>query len=342
MRLEARIKMGYYPTPLSVIDRIKTFISSGSAQKVSLFDPCCGEGLALARLAEGFDAKIETYGVELDQHRADEATTRLDHILHCGIEETRISHRCFSLMMLNPPYDWEDVNRRNTEDLPSERKEKVFLQNTVKYLRPGGLLIYIVPQKRLSKSVARILAYRFERFSIYRFPDGEYERFEQMVLLAVKKTNAEMDDKTCRELTSIPRRSLNVMNLSDEPVYQLPPSVEVKSFLSTRIDPAELEREVRDSPVWKRFKESTRKDQWKMERPPLPLHTGHLGLLLASGLLDGVIGNDEDKHVVRGKVEKVTTTFEQVKDDCLEQRELESFRVSIKILKKNGEIMSLV
>jgi hypothetical protein len=122
----------------------------------------------------------------------------------------------------------------------------------------------------------------------------------------------------------------------------LPPSVAIKSFLSTRIDPAVLEREVKDSPVWKRLKESTRKDQWKMERPPLPLHTGHLGLLLASGLLDGVIGQGEDRHVVRGKVEKVKTTFEQAKEDCLEERELESFRVSIKILRKDGEIMSLV
>jgi predicted RNA methylase len=103
MRLEARIKMGYYPTPLPVVDRIRSFIKAN--ERITILDPCRGEGLALERLVEGLEA--DTYGVELDKHRAEEARTRLKHVLRCGIEEARISHGCFSLMLLNPPYDWE-------------------------------------------------------------------------------------------------------------------------------------------------------------------------------------------------------------------------------------------
>ncbi len=49
MRLEAKIKMGYYPTPLSVVDRIRLFLEFPE-NDVSLFDPCCGEGFALKNL----------------------------------------------------------------------------------------------------------------------------------------------------------------------------------------------------------------------------------------------------------------------------------------------------
>jgi len=79
-----------------------------------------------------------------------------------------------------------------------------------------------------------------------------------------------------------------------------------------------------------------------VERPPLPLHTGHLGLLLASGCLDGVVGEGEDKHIVRGKVEKVSHKQDEYKGDMLIEKEIESHRVSVKILKKDGEIITLM
>ena len=76
MRIEARIKMGYYPTPLSVVERIRSFLRFPH-DHVSLFDPCCGEGLALKNLAK--DAKVTTYGIELDESRAEQVKINLDH-----------------------------------------------------------------------------------------------------------------------------------------------------------------------------------------------------------------------------------------------------------------------
>ncbi|MBW1947845.1 MAG: SAM-dependent methyltransferase, partial [Deltaproteobacteria bacterium] len=77
-------------------------------------------------------------------------------------------------------------------------------------------------------------------------------------------------------------------------------------------------------------------------RPLLPLHTGHLGLMLASGYLDGVVGEGQDRHIVRGKVEKITHREQEYKGDILLEKEKESYRVSIKVLKKNGEIITLM
>jgi hypothetical protein len=122
-------------------------------------------------------------------------------------------------------------------------------------------------------------------FLIYRFQDGEYEAFRQIVVFAVKKKEPEMDEKMYEELASIPSTELQELPFAEEPSYCLPRARAVKLFRSMRVDIEMLENEVKDSPLWNRFKELTRFEQGEMERPPLPLHTGHLGLLLASGLL---------------------------------------------------------
>src|SRR5574341_1493283 len=119
MRLEAEIKMGYYPTPLSVVERIRTFIRFPD-DNVNLLDPCCGDGSGLKNLKG--DAKATTYGIELDQNRANKAKKNLDHVLKGSYEEARISHNAFSCLYLNPPYDWG----ARSEGQPGERKEKTF------------------------------------------------------------------------------------------------------------------------------------------------------------------------------------------------------------------------
>ena len=332
MRLEARVKMGYYPTPIPVVERIKTFIRF--TDDSTIFDPCCGEGNALAKLTQETGAR--TYGIEIDGHRAEEAKAKLDYVLKCGYEQTRISNGAFSCLFLNPPYDWE------TEDEGNERKEKVFLKETMKYLKPKGLLVYIIPQSRLDKSIAKILAYRFENFLTYKFQDEEYEAFKQIVLFAVKKKQNNIDEEALSKLIQVPTIELKELPSREEPVYELPSSKEIALFKSTIIDEKELVKEVAESPLWGKFKELARVEKQKLENPPLPLHTGHLGLLLANGCLDGIVGEGEDRHIVKGKVEKVVNKYTELKGEVVEERELEQYKVSIKILKQDGEIITLL
>lgn len=336
-RLASRVKMLYYPTPLSVVERIRTFIEFPEYE-VTILDPCAGEGLALGKLCEG--TKAVAYGVELDEYRAQEAKKRLTHVLHCGIEEAKVSNNVFSSLFLNPPYDFE--TQTEDEVNSSERKEKIFLKDTAKYLQPEGLLIYIIPQHQLTKNIAKILSYRFENFQIYRFHDPEYERFKQIVLFAVKKKGNSLNEKVYEKLSQIVHAELQELPLKESPPYKLPKGKPITLFKSTKIDPEILEKEVKNSPLWRKFKEMTRVEESKIERPPLPLHTGHISLLLANGMLDGVIGEGEERHIVRGKVEKVVTKYEEAQDKYVEERELESFRVSIKILKQDGEIITLM
>ncbi len=68
MRHEARVKLGYYPRPLSVVKRVRSFLNFPESN-VNVLDPCCGEGLGLKNLAEG--ANAITYGIELDGYRTE-------------------------------------------------------------------------------------------------------------------------------------------------------------------------------------------------------------------------------------------------------------------------------
>jgi hypothetical protein len=202
MRLEARIKMGYYPTPLSVIDRVRYSLTF-PADNVNFLDPCCGEGLALKNLVK--DANATTYGIELDDYRAEQAKANLDHVLKGSYEDARISNSAFSCLFLNPPYDWDTPPEANGDN--TERKEKTFLRGTVRYLQPEGLLIYIVPQKRVSGDIAKILSYRFEDFNVFRFPEEEYPEYKQIVLFGAKKHESYLNEGEFDWLRGIPEVS---------------------------------------------------------------------------------------------------------------------------------------
>jgi hypothetical protein len=330
------MKMGYYPTPSGVVEQIRKCLSFPPAPFTAL-DPCCGEGIALEQLVGSSQAI--TYGVELDEYRADTAQCRIQNILKCGIEETRIAHQSCSLLFLNPPYD--EAIREEDADTKTERQEKAFLRMTAPYLSTGGKLVYIIPQTRLNRGIARLLASRFDRIQVFRFPDPEYDDFKQVVVFGMRKSGNSLDDGLALKLQNVPSRKLEPLPETDKAQYSVPPAGPLKLFRSTVIDPEELAKQMAQSPLWRRFHAMTTQSELKLPRPPLPLHSGHLGLLLAAGKLDGVVGEGADCHVVKGKVTKVVSKVEEYKGDVLEQRELDRYVVSIKILNRDGEIREL-
>ena len=334
-RLEAQVKMGYYPTPGAVVERLRSFLQF-PAGNVNLLDPCCGEGLALQQLAGEADAT--TYGIELDDARAEQSRDRLDYVLAGDYEDARLSPHAFSALLLNPPYDWEAGVE---EGVSSERQEGIFLRNTLRYLQPAGVLIYIVSQPRVTEDLARLLAYRCADFQAYRFMEEEYQPFRQVALFGVKKGKNRRDDGNLAALRALPREDLGELPYAAEPSYRLPPAEPVRVFRSTRLDEGELERELPGSPLWAEVNRDYGASENGLGRPPLPLHRGHLGLLLAAGQLDGVVGEGEDRHVVRGKVEKHLHTYEEIEGGRRVERQVERYQVSLKVLTRDGQIRTL-
>src|SRR5258708_34442282 len=56
--------------------------------------------------------------------------------------EVRCQAEALSLLYLNPPHDWEAGESNN------QRLETVFLAHTYPWLKPGGVLLFVIPQLR--------------------------------------------------------------------------------------------------------------------------------------------------------------------------------------------------
>lgn len=337
MRHAGRRLMGYYPTPEVVVERVRRMLEFPK-QPVPVLDPCCGCGRALAALVAG--TRAVTYGVELDFSRAAEARGRLSKVLKGAFEDTRISQGAFAACLLNPPYDWDEAQEGETQ----ERKELSFLRRTVPHLAPEAVLVYVVIPERVDKRIARILATWFSDLEAWRFPDPEYGRFGQAVIVGVKKRAAVLDEAAVADL--LLRLSGDLPVLPEEPsrVYRVPAvSSEVPVFRGGAVDPAELEAALPSSPVWARAKRFTDPpDPVSGVRPPVPLHLGHIGLLLASGALDGVVGEGDEAHLVRGRVvkEKVVTEEEDERGGTV-VTERDVYKVTVNVLLPDGRLLQL-
>jgi len=107
---------------------------------IRVFDPCAGEGSALKTIGDHLQA--ETYGIEIDRQRGKIARQKLTQCLITDYHAAQISSKFAGLLWLNPPYDW---SAREEEIERSERYERTFLRDTVKYLMPSGILVYLIP-----------------------------------------------------------------------------------------------------------------------------------------------------------------------------------------------------
>jgi SAM-dependent methyltransferase len=283
---------------------------------VRLLDPCCGTGAALRQLADAVGG--ETYGIEISHDRHDEAQAVLDHVLCASAFAVRLAHGAFSCLWLNPPYDYDDE---------AKRLEHAFLTNTTRALCPGGLLVLIVPQRRLAVS-ARYLAGHYERLTCYRFPDPEYAGFRQVVLLAVKREGA---------IAGADRRE-QIEAWAGEPLPELPSAGSVEStfglpaltsgpviFASHFFDPEAAAGEARQSGLW--ASPALAERLWPAEerpvRPLMPLRRGHLAVLIAAGFLNNILLESDGRRVlVKGRTYKESVPVESGDPEVEIEREV--------------------
>ena len=85
-----------------------------------------------------------------------------------------------SLLYLNPPYDWEAGESNN------QRLEAVFLEHTYRWLKAGGVLLFVIPQSRLAKC-ARLLSEQFIDLRVFRLTEPACLQFNQIVVLATRR-----------------------------------------------------------------------------------------------------------------------------------------------------------
>jgi hypothetical protein len=343
MRPPAIERMGYYPTDDPVVEIIRTYLKP-SVEKGRLFDPCAGEGKAATTLGKALNC--ETWGVELSPDRAEKAQNVMDKVYQAPWQSCVLSDESVTWLYLNPPYEFDRFEGQ-------KRLEWDFLKTTTSKLMRGGLLTYIVPQKILGMiEVARLLAGHYEAITVYRFPDGLYEKFKQVVVLAYKRKLYQLPtEKEVLSLQNLTTEELDPIETAVEPIYELlaAPSRGANGkpivFKRTDWEPEEvvestMEAGVQKTSEWLDLIHPTR-GLTQLAQPVMPLKKGHIAMLMASGMMGTVRLTDEDGKpmLIKGRVIKVVEKTEQpdTKDaDTIIETFKDRFVTTVAVLRQDG------
>lgn len=343
MRLAAQAKMGYYPTPEDVTPIIAKYLKRKREGPIRILDPCAGMGIAVKHIGEGLNA--DTYGIEVDLNRGNQAKEFLTRCLITDYQNTRISHGTFSLLWLNPPYDWAT---RMSDIEKSERYERTFLRDCISYLRPKGVLVYLIPQKRLDGQIAKMLSYRFEDISVYRFPEEAFKSYRQLVIFGVLKGKPEKDESRAEYLKNCGNQGIAIPHLPVEPprIYEIPLSPSRPDFLfrSREIDPNELDEEIEKHGLFDQLRAMTTPlKMCEKIRPIMPLRYGHTAQILACGLMNGPVW-DKDKQnplLIKGITKKEVKHAVEIDGDCEKHIETDVIKITIHAFNREGELLTI-
>ena len=321
-RLANAEKAGYFPLPPSVTEMILTYITAPHNGRI--LDPAAGEGTALVTFAQQLG--LEPFGVELHEGRAETARTAVrqfvaardtedmpaTRILHDSYRNLVTSRGGYNFLYLNPPYDHDDEGGR---------LEYQWLVNTRPWLQKGGLLVWVVPQHmlRFRKATRYILSW-YDQVQIYRFPDEEYGRFQQIVLFGIHRPKAVTPDgKMVEKLVhkAVGKGALLPLMAAATPTYTLPPLTIKQSafkFRSQFVDPLDALSEAKQmgASTQSAWREHLDPDNNQVAlRPLTPLKIGHMNSIIAAGHLNNqVLAEDDERLLIKGRSYKVTRSEE--------------------------------
>ena len=310
MRPQGKTKLGFFPLPTAEAERLRNCLTF--APEFSALDPCVGDGVAFTSLLRG--ARGYRYGIEVDANRAEQARGLGIDSVHANTMDVRCPAEAVSLLYLNPPYDLE-VGRTN-----NQRLELVFLEHTYRWLKPGGVLIFVIPQPQL-KPCARILGEYFGDLAVYRLTEPASVQYKQVAVLG-KRRKRHQHGRDSELLNSV--RYLEMMawkpdlaDLTDHPQvsYEVPTSGPVV-LTNTGIALDEVEDLLLDSAAYRQASRILLPKQRDVRgRPLTPLHGGHVGLLCTAGMLNGIFGEGEERHIAHWRSVKFTDHWEEEEED---------------------------
>ena len=340
MRFQGKSRLGFYPLPLSEGQQIRRFLWFPDAPS-SAIDPCVGDGMAFEVITSG--AEVLRYGIELDAYRADQARQRIPNITQGNALEVHCAVECCGLLYLNPPYDWA------LGPADSRRTEQAFLSHTYRWLKTGGVLVFVIPGDRLAEC-SQILATHFRDARVYRLGASECVRYKQVVVIGARRSRREKERLTDNDITrarlyyaSLARNQSQIPFLPSQPEarYDVPASGSAE-LVHRGLPLDEIEDLLPQSSA---YRQAARilfaVPASAAGRPLTPLHAGHVGLLACSGLLNGIFGSGDHRHISCWQAVKVTDKTEEEEDGVITVREKERFSNELTLVYSTGEVAIL-
>lgn len=337
MRPHGQTKLGFFPLPVAEVKRLRNLLTV--PERFSALDPCIGDGVAFSHLFR--DASVSRYGIEIDASRAEQARALGIETLQADAMDVRCQPESISLLYLNPPYDWESGESNN------QRLESVFLEHTYRWIKAGGVLLFVIPQPRLAKC-ARLLSEHFMDLRVFRLTERTCLQYKQIVVLGsrrrrqFKMTDAALLDGV-RYLEALATKAeLEPLGDTAEFRYEIPASTPVV-LINAGIPLDEVEDLILESAA---YRQAARVLLPKMNdirgRPLTPLHGGHVGLLCTAGMLNGVFGDGEDRHIAHWRSVKFTDHWEEEEEDGTKiLHDREKFSHELTLVFANGKTQIL-
>jgi superfamily II DNA or RNA helicase len=214
-------------------------------------------------------------------------------------------------------------------------------------------LVYIIPQRILGMpEVARLLGGHYENIRIYRFPDGLFEKFQQVVVFATRRLAYKIPgDREVGEITSQSQGEIAPIQSVPQPVYPLVPApirgANSRPVVFKRMDwePEEVVEATQKAGVqttseWLDLINPSR-GLAQLTQPVMPLKKGHVAMLMASGMMGTVRLTDEEGRpvLIKGRVIKVVEKSEETdsKDSgVVVETYKDRFVTTVAVLKQDG------
>ena len=178
------------------------------------------------------------------------------------------------------------------------------------------MLVLVIPQAQL-RGCARLLAEQFLELRAYGLTEPECVQYRQIVVLALRRPrNVHRQDsallQVADELCQIANegRVVPLGNTADT-IYPVPLST-ATTLTDHGIPLDKVEDLLPHSSAYRLAARILIREQSSITgRPLTPLHGGHVSLLATAGMLNGVFGKGEDRHIAHWRSVKFVDHWEE-------------------------------
>jgi hypothetical protein len=319
MREVGRAQQGFFPTPDRVVRALARQIEPAVTGQVHVLDAGCGEGAAIALLRQEWmtlhpkTAPAALWGVESDRGRAATAEATFKptggSCLWSAIEDAGLSGGCPGLLWFNPPYD---------RVRGAGREETMLFGQVTEWAKKGTIVVLIVPLKLFCSDdrLACDFNTNWEELGHWRFPDPEFTCFGQCVVAGRyakghgwgQRPSCSWDGDDWGPLPDTPAPSFGDAEMWIAPAGTQP-------VLRQRRIGLEIARQVvENSPVRGHILRAAQAHERAWPRPLLPLRPGHRALALGAGQCDGIVEQDGQRFIVKGRLATVTAKVNETEE----------------------------
>lgn len=324
-RLENQANFGYVPLNSDVARIIPTYLgltpdlSERELQQVRIFDPCIGEGGALAAIAETLGIpRAQRYGCDIHAGRVEQAQAVADHVLHADALKSLVaSERAFAVAYGNPPFD------NDGREEGGGRLEVKFFERCIRegrWVQVGGVVVWVTPQDIFARpAFCQAIAACLDDVSAYALPDDVRHFREAVVFGVVRRRERRGDERDAEQarLAALFAGSLPLLTAQAEPRYVLPAPEGRKvvwKLAASGSGREALADIATTGGAWgsEAYLRLTQ-DAAPVMRPLMPMKRAYIGFAIGRGRIDGItIPIHGVPHMVKGgTMEQVITQTEE-------------------------------